>query len=287
MLKVVICQHPNTQWTTFPSLYLSKTIQLIKLSQITRESFEPYRFPSKQETGVNSQFQSCAFSESFHKLPLPGCSLQFFLPCLLPPSLILLCSREEMLKDSPASQQAPPAVPATGTVRSHARPNCTRKALPISPSRTLKPRARDTFQRSGAHPSLKNEIFCAQLLPQLTANHINQGTQAHLYKGLGTSTRHWKPRSVSSTTKAPQGSSVQSPGPTRKTTSDPAQPLPSLAVLYAGQQSPPSLLPTLHEGRNGLLSAADNCFVFITLLPAQEHIMTASKSSQLGGAGNR
>lgn len=89
------------------------------------------------------------------------------LPPLLPPSLMLLCSREEMLKNSPASKKAPPAVSATGKARSQAWPNCTRKALPIFPSQTLKSTSikQNTFQRSGAYPDLKRNILHSTASP--------------------------------------------------------------------------------------------------------------------------
>lgn len=63
-----------------------------------------------------------------------------------------------------------------------------------------------------------------------------------MYNGLGTSTLHWKPFSVSSTTKASQGSSAQSPGPAGKRRAALERPLHSLAALYVGQQ-PHNLLP--------------------------------------------
>jgi len=129
--------------------------------------------PSKHQIGVNSQFQPRvlslkAFTNSPARLLAP------VLPPLLPPSLMLLCSREETLKNSPASKKAPPAASVTGQARSQAWHNCTKKALSIFPSQTLKSTStkQNTFPRSGAYPDLKKPT----LLSTASQQHLQPET---------------------------------------------------------------------------------------------------------------
>lgn len=76
------------------------------------------------------------------------------------------------LKNSPASKKAPPAVSVTGEARSQAWHNCTKKALPIFPSQTLKSTStkRNIFWRVSAYPDLKKKKSCAQPLPSSNSN---------------------------------------------------------------------------------------------------------------------
>lgn len=125
--------------------------------------------------------------------PLPGCSLQLFLPFLLPGSSMLLCSREEMFKASPASQQAPPAVPPTGPVRSQARPNRTSRRCQFPLPQRSNPEHIPEIQTS------RNKYSVLNVFPQLAANPTNHRL---------TCTRRWEPPAGS-------GSLARSPPPRR------------------------------------------------------------------------